>query len=1407
MATITGTSGSDSLHGTNGNDIIYGLGGNDSIDGKKGNDEIHGGEGNDEIHGDQDNDVIYGDEGNDTLYGDAGNDDLTGGAGFDYIDGGDGFDTARYSGSILAYSFIQVAGGGLGVVHSGGAGADNADFVINVERLVFADATIDLGQNNAPIAQDDTASTDEDVGTYSSGASKVTDNDFDFEGNTLTVTPGTFNGTYGTLVLNANGSYTYTPYASTQSLAQGQSVQDSFSYTVSDGSLTDTGTLTITIAGVNDPPVAAADTAGTSENSSVTVNVLANDSDVDNGAVLTVIAASVPAGQGSASVVGNQVQFNPGTDFDHLAAGATANVVINYTIQDEHGATASSTVTVTVTGANDGPVANPDTASAGENQTILINVLANDTDADDGAVLTVTAASAPAGQGSASVVSNQVQFNPGSDFDHLAAGATAHVLISYSIQDEHGASSSSTVDVTVTGTNDGPVAVADTGTTSENAAVTINVLANDSDADDGAVLTVTSASAPTGQGSASVVGNQVQFNPGTDFDYLAVGESTVVVLNYSIQDEHGASASSTINLTVTGTNDAPTIDAGNTDADGSVTELPDGDPNENSFIHEDSGTIAFDDLDVSDTHSASFSPQGGSYLGTFTLDPVDQSGDSVGWDFSVSDADLDSLDEGEVVTQTYTVEIDDGHGGTVTQDVTITITGAADAAGPDGTNWYIDNSAVGSTNVGSPTNPFTSIAAFNAAQGTLGGPGVGDNVFLLTGTGTGVYVESDGINLLDGQTLTGIATGPVRPSIQATAGDGVNVAQNNNVSGFDIGTTSGAGIADSNGTVGNLIISDVGKSGGGQIVDIDQGGTLNVTLNGASSTASTGGAIDLNLVGGSFTVSGATAIAGVHTGGGVDVTGSSVNVTFAGGGLVSTGAATAVNFTGNSGTLAITGGGFDIVTTSGAGLNASGGGTVTVTGAGNSVTSLTGTAVTISGTTIGAADVTFDSVSSNAAASGIVLVNTGALGGLTVTGTGTAGSGGAILNSTGSAVVATNTQDLNLAWMTIQNTTGTAILATNLRGDNSLEHSTVSGFTGATADGLGIVNTSTNMASFTVSDTIFTGSTAGDDAISMEANGSSTMVLKVDTSTFTGLFGDGIDVKGVTGPTGTVEVTVADSQFINAAAGGNGGVTLVSTGSMTMRALVDGNIFDDVMRAVSNLGAITASNGGSATGHFTFTDNVIEDLVGGRGITFSSDAGSSYLLVDGNSIDRLSSTSKAAITANYTGTANGDVTITDNQVGQNGNLWTIGTGTANGILVNAQNSASVDALIDGNLVTANTSVEVVRVRAINTSTVNATVANNSISDTAGAHVEFDATDGLATGSSTINLNIFDNILPGGGVGVIRLTDLAGGVLNVTQTSLADVAFENSGATVTQSGTVTYSHVAPPLPIIPDLPLM
>src|SRR5205807_1410988 len=130
-----------------------------------------------------------------------------------------------------------------------------------------------------------------------------------------------------------------------------------------------------------------------------------------------------------------------------------------------------------------------------------IDVLGNDTDVDDGHAFTLTSVSAPSGQGTASEVGTQEQHQPCTDVDHLAQGVTAHVTLSYAMQDEFGAASSSTVDVTITGTNDRPVAIAALFPYTTLFRSTIDVLGNDTDVDDGHAFTLTSVSAPSGQGT------------------------------------------------------------------------------------------------------------------------------------------------------------------------------------------------------------------------------------------------------------------------------------------------------------------------------------------------------------------------------------------------------------------------------------------------------------------------------------------------------------------------------------------------------------------------------------------------------------------------------------------------------------------------------------------------------------------------------------------------------------------------------------------------------------------------------------------------------------------------------------------------------------------------------------------
>src|SRR6185437_10887527 len=273
-----------------------------------------------------------------------------------------------------------------------------------------------------------------------------------------------------------------------QHLAQGATANVLANYTVRDEhGATSSSTLTITLTGTNDAPVALADVNAGSEDSTISGSVATNDSDVDDGASLTYNLNTPVAGltlnpDGSYSLDASNAAYQ------HLAQGATANVLANYTVRDEHGATSSSTLTITLTGTNDAPVALADVNAGAEDSTISGSVATNDSDVDDGASLTYNLNTPVAGltlnpDGSYSLDASNAAYQ------HLAQGATANVLANYTVRDEHGATSSSTLTITLTGTNDAPVALADVNAGAEDSTISGSVATNDSDVDDGASLT------------------------------------------------------------------------------------------------------------------------------------------------------------------------------------------------------------------------------------------------------------------------------------------------------------------------------------------------------------------------------------------------------------------------------------------------------------------------------------------------------------------------------------------------------------------------------------------------------------------------------------------------------------------------------------------------------------------------------------------------------------------------------------------------------------------------------------------------------------------------------------------------------------------------------------------------------
>ena len=142
-------------------------------------------------------------------------------------------------------------------------------------------------------------------------------------------------------------------------------------------------------------------------------------------------------------------------------ANTHGTAIINYTISDGNGGTATTNLTITITPVNDAPIANADSATIDEDAApILINVLANDSD-EDGDSLAISTASADIG--SVSVVGNQIQYTPAANTNGLAT-------ITYTVSDNNGGTNTATVAVTITTVNDAPVANNDTATMAEDAA-------------------------------------------------------------------------------------------------------------------------------------------------------------------------------------------------------------------------------------------------------------------------------------------------------------------------------------------------------------------------------------------------------------------------------------------------------------------------------------------------------------------------------------------------------------------------------------------------------------------------------------------------------------------------------------------------------------------------------------------------------------------------------------------------------------------------------------------------------------------------------------------------------------------------------------------------------------------------
>ncbi len=396
--------------------------------------------------------------------------------------------------------------------------SDGTDTAVATVSVDVADA--------GPIAVDDLIATLPATAVTIS----VLANDSDPNGDPLTITavtqPAGGAGT-GVSVDNGDGTVTFTPNAAFRGTA-------TFTYTITDG--TDTATAMVSVTVPDAAPVAIDDYATTASNTSVIVPVLANDLD-DNGDPLTITAVTQPAGGAATGVsVDNgdgTVTFTPNSAFRGTAT-------FTYTITD---GTDTATATVRVTVDNAPPTALPDSATTPVGTPVVIDALANDSDAN-GDALVIIDASIPAngsvtlGAGSAVTYTPNPTFEGADTFSYTVSDGTASAVAVVTII----VGNAAPVAVTPTLLNSPPVATPDSATTRRDTAVTIAVLGNDRDPDLDALALVGVARPANGtatinaDGTATYVpdsgfvGTDVFTYTMTDGTDTAVGTVTVTVV-------------------------------------------------------------------------------------------------------------------------------------------------------------------------------------------------------------------------------------------------------------------------------------------------------------------------------------------------------------------------------------------------------------------------------------------------------------------------------------------------------------------------------------------------------------------------------------------------------------------------------------------------------------------------------------------------------------------------------------------------------------------------------------------------------------------------------------------------------------------------------------------------------------
>ncbi|HEY2322159.1 MAG TPA: tandem-95 repeat protein [Thermoanaerobaculia bacterium] len=1029
-------------------------------------------------------------------------------------------------------------------------------------------------------------------------------------------------------------------------------------------------TFTITLNAVNDAP---SFTPG------------GNVSTGDNAAYSGPWASSISAGPANES--GQTVAFHVSNDNNSLfsvqpaispsgvltftpMAGHAGTATVSVFLQDNGGTAnggvdTSSTVTftITITHVNTPPVANNDSyetigntqlevaASHTTTTSVFVSgsVLANDTDSDGPSPLTASLASSTPGA--------TVNVNSDGTFTYTPpAGFTGTDTFTYSVSDG-AASATGTVSILVksrvwyvkndapalgSGRSIDPFTALSSAQTSASAGDTIYVFTGDG--------------TTTGQNSGIVLANANE---------RLIGEGVALTVNVGVNGNPSPTT-----LRAAGT--APKI--GNPSGDGvfstntsgievqgiNVSGAPNAIHITTSAAGSGSATVANNIVNAATAEGIKVLGAGsGTLTVTLTNNIVTSTGNAIDASSTAGALHL-SVDGNSVASLSSNGIAVSGAGTTVTSFGSNNVSGTTALDGVTMSGGVVFDAV--------PGLPLTAVSGGTSNIGTLGN-GVGRNGVVLAGVvgdlsyaSLSIYADNGSGLLVTGggqfNGSTGTEVDAAAGSITATAGPAISMS--NATAGLTLSSASssssvstGISLTNVNGTVnaGSGIIT--GSAGVG--VDISAG-TANVTYNGNVATTSARPVQVQNTTGGLKSFGGA-------------ISGSGQGIFL----NANTGATIAF-----SGAITLSSGTNDAFT-------ATAGGTVTATGNGSILTTTTGTGVKVQNTTIGAAGLKFQSVSSNGGTNGILLSSTGNAGGLNVTGNGVAGSGGTVQNKT-NAVSLSSTSNVQLAYMNLQNNSTAAINGTSVAG-GTLDHVVVNGTNGTLTDAA--VEFTGLTGQFNVTNSNISGGMTDNFRVANNA-GELLNRLTVTGTTF-GLnsTANGNDSLILQGTNGTMNVTIQNSTFTGAA----GDIFQMDLhGTVASDLVFTGNAVSNNHPAiVSGGGGVTLDTGGPSD-NVTFTYNISSNTFSGAsgtalGIVKGSGTGTFSGTINGNTIGvsgvpNSGSQAGSAIFVSLIGGGSTTAHITNNQIFQYNNFGIalqIGSNSSGGI-------GGMNATITGNTI-------------------------------------------------------------------------------------------------------------------------